>query len=95
MLALVTATWNSDKTLPNTLLSVRGLKRGIKHFFVDGGSTDDTLKQLHEYASANSEKIILEQHGLGLYQALNQGVRAAIEDPDVTHIGVLHSITLT
>jgi len=91
MLALVTATWNSDKTLPNTLLSVRGLNRGIKHIFVDGGSTDDTLKQLHAYASASSEKIILEQHGYGLYQALNQGVRAAIEDPDVTHIGMLHS----
>lgn len=91
MLALITATLNSDTTLPKALVSVCDLKQATKHFFVDGGSTDDTLKQLRAYASAYSGKIILEQRGRGLYQAINQGVGAAMDDPDVTHIGMLHS----
>ena len=91
MLAIVTATRNSGETLSNTLRSVHGIEHKIRHIFVDGGSTDDTQNVLRAYARAHSSTLILKQNGRGLYQALNEGVQAAIDDPDVTHIGVLHS----
>ena len=91
MLALVTATRNSIVTLPDCLASVGANSPGVKHFFVDGASTDGTVEFLHSFASDKCNTVYQAQDGIGLYEALNQGIRVAVEDPEITHVGLLHS----
>lgn len=91
MLALITATYNSLETLPDTLSSIESVKGDIKSFFVDGASKDGTLDLLRAYVAREPHAVLMEQNGTGLYEALNQGVQAAIDDPDISHIGLLHS----
>ncbi len=91
MLALVTATRDSMATLPDALESVKGIGDRVKSFFVDGGSSDGTLNCIQSYVGAGADAVLLSQKGAGLYQALNQGVQAALLDPEVTNIGMLHS----
>lgn len=91
MLALITATRNSAATLPAALASIENIRDRVKSIFVDGGSTDGLLEYLHAYVERTPNAVLLAQEGEGLYQALNQGVQAALDDVDVTHIGMLHS----
>lgn len=91
MLALITATRNSDRTLPSALASASRIDRPFKHIFVDGSSRDNTLRQIDEYAATKANVVVLNQLDAGLYQALNQGLRVAIDDSRVTHVGLLHS----
>lgn len=91
MLALITATRNSMDTLPDTLASVEPLRARVKQFFVDGASTDGTREYLQNIADNSRDVVVQPQLGTGLYEALNQGLDAAISDPDVTYIGMLHS----
>ena len=91
MLGLVTATLNSMGTLPDAIESVEGVHGRVKQFFVDGGSTDGTLNKIQSYLDERTNAVLLSQQDSGLYQALNQGIQAAILDPEVTHIGMLHS----
>ena len=84
--SIITATFNSEGTLLDTIRSVN--KQGyddIEHIFVDGGSTDGTLGMIGEHACAGH--IIISQAGRGIYNALNLGVRAATGDL----VGFLHS----
>ena len=91
MLGLVTATLDSMGTLPGVLENVECVHGRVKQFFVDGGSFDGTLDCIQSYVNERTDAVLLSQHDSGLYQALNQGIRAAIQDPEVTHIGMLHS----
>ena len=49
----------------------------------------ERAKTLHH--SRQRQATALSQTGIGLYSALNQAVTAALADPEVTHIGFLHS----
>lgn len=91
MLALITATRNSMATLPAMLESASDVLGNTKSVFVDGESTDGTAEFLEEYTAARPLATLLRQDGHGLYAALNQGVSYAMNDPDVSHIGMLHS----
>ena len=91
MLALITATYNSMSTLPGTLASIENTRGQVKSVFVDGKSTDGTFEYLASYVDRTTNAVLLAQEVSGLYPALNQGVLAAINDPEVTHIGMLHS----
>ena len=91
MLALITATHNSTSTLSDMLASIENIRDQVKSVFVDGGSTDGTLEYLASYVERTTNTVLLAQEGKGLYPALNQGIQAAIDDPEVTHIGMLHS----
>jgi glycosyltransferase len=79
------------ETLLGAFQSVQGFHGRVKLFFVDGGSTDGSRECLEAYVRTTGNGVLLVQDGTGLYQALNQGMQAAIGDPDVTHIGLLHS----
>ena len=46
---------------------------------------------METYVGTAGNAVLLAQEGTGLYQALNQGIQAAIDNPEVTHIGMLHS----
>ena len=78
------------ETLPRALLSVSSVADRIKHFFVDGGSTDGTTGYLASYVANRKYSKLFLQNGKGIYSALNQGVEAALRDPAVTHVGILH-----
>ena len=91
MLALITATLNSINTLPATLKSAEFLCGKAKLYFVDGGSDDGTLELVMDFIKETKSGVILHQNGHGLYQAINQGIFSALQDRQITHIGMLHS----
>ena len=91
MLALVTATKNSMRTVRDALESAASLRHKVKHYLIDAASSDGTREYLESFVTATGNSVLLSQTGTGLYPALNQAVAAALADPEVTHIGFLHS----
>lgn len=76
--SIITCTWNSAATLPDTLASVQR-QRGpaVEHIFVDGGSTDATLDLIAAYPG---NKRVLRDVGGGISRAMNAGIAAARGD---------------
>lgn len=94
-ISIITITYNSAKTLPRALESVRSQTYGdIEHIIVDGASTDGTVEIIRNYSKGPSDKVpstkevrwVSEPDG-GIYDALNKGIRMATGDV----IGFLHS----
>lgn len=84
--SIITVTYNSEKFLHNCMESV--LKQDyedIEHIFIDGGSTDDTLRIINECKGENS--VVISEPDKGIYDALNKGLKLATGDI----IGLLHS----
>lgn len=81
-ISIITATFNSAKTLRATLDSV--LKQdyaNIEHIIIDGKSSDDTLAiaQSYEklYANKGFEFKIFSERDNGIYDAMNKGLARA------------------
>lgn len=91
MLALITATKNSMRTIRDALESAASFRHKVKHYLIDAASSDGTREYLAAFATTTGNGVLLSQTGTGLYPALNQAVTAAVADPEVTHIGFLHS----
>jgi len=91
MLALVTATKNSMRTIRDALESAASFRHKVKHYLIDAASSDGTREYLASFVTTTGNGVLLSQTGTGLYPALNQAVTAALADPEVTHIGFLHS----
>lgn len=94
-ISVITATWNSGKTIGDTLRSVLNQSfTNIEHIIKDGGSKDDTLeicKNFEQKYYADGDKgrtiNILSDKDKGIYDAMNQGIKAATGDV----IGILNS----
>lgn len=72
-ISIITACYNSEKTIAYTLDSVAKQKyKNIEHILIDGGSTDDTLKILKKYKH-NKKKIIIKK--TNIYEAINLGIK--------------------
>ena len=85
-LSIITVTYNSEKTLSDTLNSVLSQTySNIEHIFVDGGSRDNTLKLLNEYP--NPRKKIYIKKGYGIYKSINYGIKKSKGE----YIAILHS----
>jgi len=85
-ISIITITYNSAKTLEQTILSVlEQTYPNIEYIIVDGLSTDSTINIIEKYKNRIS-KFISEKDN-GLYDALNKGIDMATGDI----IGVLHS----
>ena len=57
--SIITATFNSEKTLQDTLDSVlRQDYRDIEHIIVDGESTDATVDMIRAYASKTTSHAV-------------------------------------
>lgn len=91
MLALITATRNSIRTVESALKSASTFRNQVKHYLIDGASTDGTREFLDSFVAANHNSVLLTQTGTGLYAALNEAIDAAVADPAITQIGFLHS----
>jgi len=73
--SIITCTWNSAATLPDTIASVNAQKGvEVEHIFVDGGSKDATLEQI---AGMSPHSRVLHDVGGGISRAMNDGIRAA------------------
>jgi glycosyltransferase involved in cell wall biosynthesis len=79
------------RTIRDALESAVSFRHKIKHYLIDAASSDGTREYLESFVTTTGNSVLLSQTGTGLYPALNQAVIAALADPDVTHIGFLHS----
>ena len=72
-LSIITVTYNSSKTISDTINSVNSQTyKNIEHIFVDGKSKDNTLKILKK-----SKKYKNNSKKSGIYEAMNIGIKKA------------------
>lgn len=89
-ISIITATYNSEKTLQDTLDSVlRQDCSDIEHILVDGASTDSTVDIIRNYASTTDTYTVrwVSEKDHGIYDAMNKGIAMATGDV----IGILNS----
>jgi glycosyltransferase len=87
-ISLITATWDSENSIPETLRSIadQSLERDqLEWIVVDGASTDGTL-DLIQNSPVKPDQLISEPDQ-GIYDALNKGVRMASGEV----VGFLHA----
>jgi glycosyltransferase involved in cell wall biosynthesis len=85
-ISIITITYNSSKTLEQTILSVLNQSYiNIEYIIVDGASTDNTPEIVSKYKDRISK--FVSEKDKGLYDALNKGISLATGDV----IGILHS----
>lgn len=84
--SLVTACYNSEKTIAETIRSANDQSYPhIEHVFIDGASKDRTVELIRELSSRRP--VIVSEPDKGIYDALNKGLIRATGDI----IGLLHS----
>lgn len=87
-ISIVTITYNSAKTLPDTLRSIsEQTYPDIEHILIDGASTDETLSIIESYAASRDHVHYISEKDKGIYEAINKGIRRATGDV----IGILNS----
>lgn len=85
-ISIITVTYNSEKTLRDTLESVESQTyKNIEYIIVDGGSSDHTIELVNN-CSTRVSKCISEKDQ-GIYDALNKGINLATGDV----VGFIHS----
>lgn len=85
-ITIITITYNSEKTVCDTLESVRRQHYpNLEYLIVDGGSKDRTLNICDEYRDVVSS--IVSEPDNGISDAMNKGIRRATGDL----IGIIHS----
>ena len=89
-ISVITATWNSGKTVEDTIKSVVSQTYGnVEHVIKDGASKDNTLEICNDWQKMYHGKTmrIVSGKDCGIYDAMNQGIEAATGDV----IGILNS----
>ena len=88
-ISIVTATYNSGKTLRDTMRSVLSQKYDdYEHIIVDGGSKDNTMDVVRELEPLYKGKLKwISEPDKGIYDAMNKGIRMATGDI----VGLLNS----
>ncbi|MGZ3867280.1 MAG: glycosyltransferase family 2 protein [Bacteroidia bacterium] len=85
-ISIITVTYNSARTLEQTIQSVLLQDYGnVEYIIVDGNSTDDTLSVIRSYRHKIDH--FVSEKDEGLYHALNKGIALATGDI----IGILHA----
>lgn len=88
-ISIITATYNSSRTLTDTLESVlRQSYTDIDYVIVDGGSKDNTLDIIRQYEPRFGGRMRwISEPDKGIYDAMNKGIRMATGDV----VGLLNS----
>ena len=88
-ISIITATYNSAKTLRDTLDSILGQTyKDIESIIVDGASKDCTLDIVREYEPRFQGRMRwISEPDKGIYDAMNKGIRMASGDV----VGLLNS----
>lgn len=86
--SIITVTYNSAHTLHRTLLSIYNQTYSdIEHIIVDGESTDETRKIIHDFSVRHPNLRYISEKDSGIYDAINKGIQMATGDI----IGLLNS----
>lgn len=84
-ISIITATFNSAKTIRDTLESVQAQQYSqVEHIIVDGLSSDGTLPIVNQYSNI---AVVISEKDSGIYDAMNKGIRLASGEV----IGILNS----
>lgn len=88
-ISIITACYNSEKTIRDTIESVLGQTcTDYEYIVVDGASKDGTLSIIKEYEQRFGGKMrYISEKDNGIYDAMNKGIRMASGDV----IGILNS----
>ena len=88
-ISIITATFNSGRTVADTLESVLAQDYSDYELIVkDGGSRDNTLDICRSYEARFEGRLrIISEPDRGIYDAMNQGIAAATGDV----VGILNS----
>ena len=88
-ISLITATYNSGKTVEDTLRSVLAQTyKEIDYWVVDGGSKDDTMDIVRKYEPLFGGRLHwISEPDRGLYDAMNKGISHSTGDV----VGILNS----
>lgn len=88
-ISLVTVTYNSAKTLHDTIRSVFSQSYpNLEYIIIDGASQDNTIDIVKEYEPLFNERMRwISEKDSGLYDAINKGIAMATGDV----IGILNS----
>ena len=88
-ISIITATFNSGRTVRDTLESVlRQTFTNYEYIIKDGGSKDNTLEIVKEYAPQFGDRLkIVSAPDKGIYDAMNTGLQMATGEV----IGILNS----
>lgn len=88
-ISLITVTYNSEKTLEETIKSILNQKyENYEHIIVDGLSKDNTMEIVRKYENKYNGKLkYISEKDTGLYDAMNKGIKMASGDI----IGILNS----
>lgn len=85
-ISIITATYNSAKTLRDTIKSIQNqCYSDIEYIIIDGASKDNTVAIAKEYNGLVSH--ILSEPDQGIYDAMNKGIALATGDV----LGILNS----
>lgn len=85
-ISIVTISFNSEKTIEDTILSVIGQTcEHVEYIIIDGGSKDKTMEIVNRHKDKISK--IISEPDKGIYDAMNKGVHAATGDV----VGILNS----
>ena len=73
-ISVITVTYNSEKTLEDTIRSVISQKYdNVEHVIMDGGSSDSTLQILDSYSDNLS--VVVSEPDEGIYDAYNKALK--------------------
>jgi glycosyltransferase involved in cell wall biosynthesis len=87
-ISIITATYNSSKTLETCMNSVLNQKYGnIEYVIIDGNSNDGTVELIKKKAITHKNIVWSSEIDNGIYDALNKGIDKATGDV----VGFVHS----
>jgi glycosyltransferase involved in cell wall biosynthesis len=85
-ISIITASFNSAKTIEQTIQSVFSQHYpNVEYIIIDGASQDETLSIIEKYRDKIS--IFISEKDNGIYNAMNKGLKLATGDI----IGILNS----
>lgn len=75
-ISIITISYNSGKTIEDTILSVINQNYdNLEYIVIDGGSTDDTIELINKYRSFID--VFISEKDKGISDAFNKGIRLA------------------
>ena len=75
-ISVVTVTSNSERTIEDTIFSVRSQREADhEHIIVDGGSSDGTMAMIERHR--HHLGAVVSEPDKGIYDAMNKGIALA------------------